>query len=245
VKLVLATRNNGKIAEIKGILSDLDIEILSAEDFDNFPDPEENGKTFLENALIKAKAVYKQTSIPALADDSGLEVDFLGGGPGIISARYGGGNLNDSEKYIKLLGEMRGVPEKERGARFRCVMALYPIPDFIGSDGDDSFPGSVLPYIEEVKSEAGDDMVGAASKRKNKGTPKALVTEGFVYGRISEKPMGKEGFGYDPVFYIPEAGMTVAQMSRKEKNRISHRYRALVEMKNLLVHYFGLDVKQD
>ncbi|MCD6379378.1 non-canonical purine NTP pyrophosphatase [bacterium] len=245
MKLVLATRNSGKIAEIKGILSDLDIEILSVEDFDNFPDPEETGKTFLENALIKAKAVYKQTSVPALADDSGLEVDFLGGGPGIMSARYGGGNLNDSEKYIKLLGEMRGVPEKERGARFRCVMALYPLPDFVGSGGNDSFPELVLPYIEEVKSGTGDYGTGASSKRKKENVPKAFVTEGFVYGRISEKPMGEEGFGYDPVFYIPEAGMTVAQMSREEKNRISHRYRALVEMKNLLVHYFALDVKKD
>jgi XTP/dITP diphosphohydrolase len=244
MKLVLATGNSGKISEIKGILSDLDIEILSAGDFDNFPDPEENGETFLENAMIKAKAVYQQTSIPALADDSGIEVDFLNGGPGIRSARYGGENLDDSERYIKLLEEMKGVPANKRNARFRCVLALYPIPDFVGAGKDDSFPGSVFSLRDRVKP-GGDSVDSISSKRNGKDPQRAFVTEGFLYGRISEEPMGKKGFGYDPVFYIPEEGMTVAQMSREKKNRISHRYRALVEMKNLLKHYYGLDLKQD
>ena len=244
MKLVLATGNSGKIAEIKGMLSDLDIEILTAGDFDDFPDPEENGETFLENAMIKAKAVYQQTSVPALADDSGIEVDFLDGGPGIRSARYGGENLGDSERYIKLLEEMKGVPENKRNARFRCVLALYPIPDYIGAGKDGTFPGSVFSHMDKIKP-GGDSIDSISSKRNGKDLRRAFVTEGFLYGRISEEPMGKKGFGYDPVFYIPEEGMTVAQMSREKKNRISHRYRALVEMKSLLKHYFNLDEKQD
>ncbi len=203
MKIVLATGNRGKIREIKDILSDLDLEVLSAEDFENFPRPPETGKTFLENALIKARAVYRHTSIPALADDSGIEVEFLGGGPGIESARYGGEGISDEERYLKLLEEMKGVPVENRGARFRCVMALYPAEKAAGSGGT--------------------------------GDSGALVTEGYLYGRIAKKPSGQGGFGYDPVFYIPEEGRTAAELSSERKNSISHRYRALVEMKNILV----------
>ncbi|HMA77309.1 MAG TPA: non-canonical purine NTP pyrophosphatase [Candidatus Krumholzibacteriaceae bacterium] len=236
LKLVLATRNRGKISEIKGILSDLDIEILSAGDFESFPDPEETGKTFLENALIKARAVYRKTQVTALADDSGIEVDFLGGGPGVRSARYGGEGLDDSERYIKLLEELKGVPESERGARFRCVMALYPLRGGSSGCGENDFSEDILSHIEKIEEDRPEDPL-KGGKEPPAG---AFVTEGFLYGRISEKPAGESGFGYDPVFYIPEEGRTAAQMSRKEKNRISHRYRALVEMKSLLQHCFGL-----
>ncbi|MDZ7860570.1 MAG: non-canonical purine NTP pyrophosphatase [Candidatus Krumholzibacteriota bacterium] len=236
LKLVLATGNRGKISEIKGILSDLDIEILSAEDFESFPDPEETGETFLENALIKAGAAYRKTQVMALADDSGIEVDYLGGGPGVRSARYGGEGLDDSERYIKLLDELKGVPESKRGARFRCVMALYPLPKTVSGCEDNEISEYLLSHIKEIEEDGPEDPLRGGRDR----SPGAFVTEGFLYGRISDKPAGENGFGYDPVFYIPQEGRTAAQMSRKEKNRISHRYRALVEMKSLLASYFGL-----
>jgi XTP/dITP diphosphohydrolase len=212
MKIVLATGNRGKIAEIRNILSGLDIEVLTFEDFSSFPDPEETGNSFLENSLIKAREVYRATGVAALADDSGLEVDYLGGEPGIRSARYGGEQLDDRERYLKLLSEMEGVPEDQRGARFRCVMTFYPAPECPELQ--------VHPEAEQAVPEE-----------------PALVTEGFLYGRIADEPAGEGGFGYDPVFYIPEKGKTAAELSPERKNRISHRYRALVEMKMLLSRY--------
>ncbi|MBN1165293.1 MAG: RdgB/HAM1 family non-canonical purine NTP pyrophosphatase [Candidatus Krumholzibacteriota bacterium] len=205
LKIVLATRNRGKIREIRKIISDIDVELLGLDEFPPFPQPEENGATFLENALLKAKAAHRVTGLPTLSDDSGLEVEALGGGPGVFSARYGGSSLSDGDRYRKLLEELEGVPEEKRGARFRCVMVIYPRPG------------------------------------KKTG---ALITEGILEGRISIKPAGRSGFGYDPVFLVPEAGKTAAQMSLEEKNRISHRYRALVEMKALLIREYGLSLKE-
>ncbi|MFO7916082.1 MAG: non-canonical purine NTP pyrophosphatase [Candidatus Krumholzibacteriales bacterium] len=217
MKIVLATGNLGKIAEIRKILSDIDIEVLTFEDFDSFPDPEETGVSFLENSLIKSKAVHEQTGLPALADDSGLEVDCLDGAPGIMSARYGGDGLDDRHRYLKLLEDMAGVPGEERTARFRCVMTFYPV------DADAQFsPPPGLDKRDSLKM-PGEEKI-------------ALVTEGFLYGKIAEQPAGEGGFGYDPVFYIPEEGMTAAQLLPERKNSISHRYRALVEMKRLLKH---------
>ncbi|HER43082.1 MAG TPA: RdgB/HAM1 family non-canonical purine NTP pyrophosphatase [Candidatus Eisenbacteria bacterium] len=195
MKIVLATRNEGKIREMKSILSGLGVELLDYRDVPPMEPPEETGETFLENALSKAKAVHAATGLPALADDSGIEVDELGGGPGVRSARYGGEGLSDRERSLLLLEELRSVPEERRGARFRCVMVLYPAP---GSAGE------------------------------------ALVTEGVFHGRIAERPSGSNGFGYDPVFFVPERGVTAAEMSEEEKNGASHRYRAGVEMKYLL-----------
>jgi len=215
MKIVLATGNRGKIAEIRKMLSDMDVEVLTFEDFDSFPDPAETGSSFLANSLIKAKAVYESTGVSALADDSGLEVDYLDGGPGIMSARYGGDDLDDRRRYLKLLDEMEGVPEDQRGARFRCVMSFYPASG-----------------AEEVRLP---EPEGREEIRKLlQGGPGALVTEGFLYGRIAEEPAGEGGFGYDPIFYIPEEGSTAAELPPDRKNRISHRYRALVEMKRLL-----------
>jgi len=203
-RIVLATRNRGKIEEIRSILSELDVELVGLDSLDDVPVPEETGETFLENALIKARAVHEATGLFALADDSGLEVDALDGAPGIRSARYGGEGLSDKERYMKLLSEMRDVPEGKRSAHFRCVMVLYPAP-------------------------------GTGSK--------ALATEGFLYGEIATSPRGENGFGYDPVFYLPERGRTVAELAAEEKNTISHRYRALVEMKWLLINEYGVNVK--
>ena len=178
MRIVVASHNAGKIAEISGILSGSGIELAGLDDFTPYPEPEENGKTFLENAMIKARAAHEATGLPALADDSGIEVDVLGGAPGIRSARYGGEKLSDAERYMKLLEALEGTPDEERTARFRCAMVLYPAP---GSDGD------------------------------------ALVTEGILEGRIAREPAGENGFGYDPVFYVPDAGKTVAEMEPAEK----------------------------
>ena len=202
LRIVIATGNAGKEREIRDILSGIDVELLGRKDFPPFPDPSEDGDTFLENAMSKAKAVHAATGLPALADDSGLEVEALGGDPGIKSARYGGEGLSDGQRCRKLLQALDGVPREKRGARFKCMMVLYPAP---GSENG------------------------------------ALVTEGELYGRIETEPSGENGFGYDPVFYVPEEGMTVARMEAGEKNRISHRYRALVEMKWLLIDRCGLE----
>jgi XTP/dITP diphosphohydrolase len=198
---VLATRNAGKIREIRAILAGLDAELLDPADFPPFAEPVEDGETFLENALAKAKAVHRATGYPALADDSGLEVDALGGAPGVRSARYGGPGLTDADRCAKLLEELSGVREEERGARFRCAAVLYPAP-------------------------------GAARK--------GLAAEGLLYGRIARSPRGANGFGYDPVFLVPERGMTLAEMDPGEKNAMSHRYRAFVELKHMLVRDCGV-----
>ncbi len=200
MKIVLATRNEGKIREMRSIFSDLEVEMLDYRDFPPMEQPPETGDTFLENALAKAKAVHAATGLPAIADDSGIEVDALDGGPGVRSARYGGEGLSDSDRSRLLLEELREVPEDRRGARFRCVMALYPAP---GTD-------------DEV-----------------------LVTEGVFHGRIAPSPSGDNGFGYDPVFFVPERGVTVAEMSEADKNGTSHRYRAGVEMKYMLKKKLG------
>ncbi len=200
---MIGTRNRGKIREIEKMLSGTGIEMSSLDDFPPFPEPEETGNSFFENALIKAKAAYKATGLPALADDSGIEVDALDGKPGIGSARYGGNGASDSDRSKLLLEELRGKKGDERKARFRCVMVLFPAP---GTD------------------------------------KKILMTEGVLEGMIAEEPAGSNGFGYDPVFYLPEEGSTVAQMDLDRKNMISHRYRALVEMRGLIE--FG-DFKED
>jgi XTP/dITP diphosphohydrolase len=200
MRIILATRNHGKLREIRSILSGVDLELHTLDEFAPYPEPPEDGETFRENALVKAKAAHGATGLAALADDSGLEVDALGGGPGIRSARYGGSGISDLDRCRKLLGALAGVPEERRGARFHCTMVLYPAPGT--EDGQ-------------------------------------LVTEGYLYGRIADAPSGSNGFGYDPVFYLPERGLTVARLEPAEKNETSHRYRALVEMKWLIVRECG------
>jgi XTP/dITP diphosphohydrolase len=201
LRIVLATRNKGKIREIRAILAGIDVELLDSLDFPPFAEPAEDGETFLENALAKAKEVNRATGYPSLADDSGLEVDALGGAPGVRSARYGGPGLTDAGRCAKLLDELAGVPEEERSARFHCAAVLYPAP-------------------------------GAARK--------GLAAEGFLHGRITRSPRGDNGFGYDPVFIVPERGMTLAEMDPGEKNAMSHRYRAFIELKYMLMRDCGI-----
>ena len=201
LKIVLATRNPGKIREMRSILAGLEVTLLDWTEVPVFPDVEELSESFLENALAKAKAVHAATGFAALADDSGIEVEALGGAPGVRSARYGGPGLSDADRCAKLLSELEGVPAERRGARFRCVAVLYPASCAAGG---------------------------------------GISTEGFLYGRIAEAPRGANGFGYDPVFLVPERSRTVAEMDAEEKNSISHRYRALVEMKHALSRECGV-----
>ena len=193
--LMLATSNAGKIKEIQAILSGCGLEIVTPDGCAAWPRPPETGATFFENALIKARAAFEATGVAALADDSGLEVDALGGAPGVLSARYGGEGLDDRGRALKLLSKLEGAPDGERAARFRCVMVLVPAP---GEPG------------------------------------RALVTEGILHGRIASRPAGENGFGYDPVFIPDGCEATLAEMSAESKNGISHRGRALVEMRSLL-----------
>jgi XTP/dITP diphosphohydrolase len=188
-KIVLASRNWGKIKEIQAMLADLGISLLSLNDYPGIPETIEDGKSFLENALKKARAVAESTGEIALADDSGLEVDALGGAPGIYSARYAGNDADDVQNIRKLLYDLKGIHAENRGAAFRCVLVLYPV------DG----------HYEAF--------------------------EGRWEGLIAEKPVGQSGFGYDPVFFLPGEGMTVAELSPEVKNRISHRAQAIAKLK--------------
>jgi XTP/dITP diphosphohydrolase len=185
--LVIASRNPGKTAEIGDLLADFPITIRNLEDFGPIPPVEEDGETFDDNAYKKASFVSKVLGLPALADDSGLVVEALGGAPGVYSARYAGDNATDEQRFTKLLEEMKG--QTNRRAAFECVISIA-VP-----------PGPALTY--EARCE----------------------------GLIAEKPAGKSGFGYDPVFYYPPFKKTFGQLTREEKSRVSHRGKALRELK--------------
>ncbi len=195
--LVMATKNAGKVRELAELLQDLDVNLLSLADFPELPDIPEEGATFAENAAAKAREVARLTGLPALADDSGLEVAALGGRPGVFSARYAqdrtpGRNPTDEDNWRKLLDELRNVPPDQRQARFVCEIAL------VWPDG------------------------------------RRLTTRGEIQGVIALEPKGTQGFGYDPVFWVPEYEAMVAELDLAVKNRISHRGRALQELKRLL-----------
>ena len=182
-KFVLATHNPGKLAEMKAILSGLGVEVVSPAEAGVEVDVEETGTTFAENAMLKAKAICAAAGLPAIADDSGLCVDALNGGPGVYSARYGGEELDDRKRRLLLLRNLRG--QTTRAAHFTCAVACaFP-------DGD------------------------------------TLTAEGRCAGAIAFAPLGEGGFGYDPVFLIPEKGKTFGQLSPEEKSAISHRGKAL------------------
>ena len=183
MKFVLASHNKGKLSELQAILGDLGVEVVSQSDLGLNLEPEENGETFAENARIKARAVMEASGLPAIADDSGLCVDALQGGPGVFSARYGGPGLSDPQKVQLLLRNMRGLTP--RTCHFAChITCCFP-------DGDE------------------------------------LDAEGTCDGTVAFAPMGEDGFGYDPVFFVPRLKKTFAQLSAEEKNAISHRGNAL------------------
>lgn len=190
---MVATGNRHKVEEIKAILSDLPITVRSLAEFPGAPEVVEDGATYRENALKKAWSAAKYTGKPALADDTGLEVDALGGQPGLYAARFAGEGCTFQDNVRKLLLLLEDVPSNQRGARFVCVIAL------------------VEPNGREQ------------------------VVEGELRGRITESQAGRAGFGYDPVFYVPEAGKTLAELTAGEKNRISHRGRALDKAKGIIL----------
>ena len=188
-KIVFASNNAGKICEVAEFFSALHIEVISQLAF-NVSEVEETGLTFVENAIIKARHASQVTGLPALADDSGLEVDSLKGEPGIYSARYAGVSSNDQANCEKLISELKKVNEPCHTARFRCVLALM------------KYPNDPSPYI----------------------------CQGVWEGEIITEPKGRNGFGYDPIFYLPQLKCTAAELNVKEKNSMSHRAKALNQL---------------
>lgn len=187
ISIVIATRNKGKTAEIRDMLTDYPVNIKNLDDFGPIPEIEENGDTFDENAYKKSSVTARILGMPALADDSGLMVKALGGAPGVYSARYAGEKATDQMRCEKLLKEMQG--KTNRKAAFECVISIA-VP-----------------------------------------TGPALTYEARCEGLIAEKPYGNNGFGYDPVFFFPPLGKTFAELTRAEKSRVSHRGKALGELK--------------
>ena len=194
MKIVLASNNAHKLEELRAILSQLGLEVVSQKEMGITIEPDENGITFEENSYIKAKAIQDVCGLATIADDSGLMVDALDGAPGILSARFGGDACKtDRDRLEYLLEQMRAVKEGKRGAKFVSVITmLYP-------DG------------------------------------RKLVARGECPGTILYQAQGNNGFGYDPVFYVPECGCTFAQLTAEEKNAISHRARALAVLRDLLL----------
>lgn len=189
-RLLFATTNRGKLEELRGLLG-TGIEVLSLADFPGVPAPVEDGETFEANAVKKAREYVTATGIAALADDSGLAVDALGGRPGVHSARYAEGD--DRARVEKLLRELQGVPSERRGAAFHCALCL------------------ALPSGHQE------------------------VTVGTCPGQVAFAPRGEHGFGYDPVFLLPELGKTMAELTREEKATLSHRGRAFALMRPKLL----------
>jgi len=193
MQLVLATANQGKLQEIAAILSDLRISFLSLASLHGYVPPIESGATYAENASAKARAAAQFAGAWALADDSGLEVEALGGQPGPHSSRFLGPAATGRERNRRILEMLEGIPVEQRKARFECVVALA------GPEGE------------------------------------LCLTHGSCEGLIAQVPVGDEGFGYDPIFTVPEHGVTMASLPRDIKNRISHRARALEKTKPLLL----------
>lgn len=193
-RVVLASGNPGKLAEIRTLLAPLAIDAVAQNEFDIEP-AEETGLSFVENAILKARHAALGSGLPALADDSGLEVDALGGAPGIYSARYAGPGATDRDNVVKLLTALHDLPEALRSARFQCVIVFM----------------------------------------RHANDPMPLICQGTWEGRIAQAPGGAGGFGYDPVFVVPERGRTAAELAPGDKNRLSHRGQALAALRNALV----------
>ena len=189
-RVVLATGNAGKLKEIKDIFTGVNVDIAAQSEFDT-PEAIEDGLSFVENAIIKARNAAAYTGLAALSDDSGIEVDALNGEPGIHSARYAG---DDESNIQRLLRELDGVPDENRTARFQCVMV----------------------YIRHAND------------------PVPVITQGVWEGRILNAVQGNGGFGYDPVFFVPERACSAAELSAEDKNSLSHRGKALRQMLDIL-----------
>jgi XTP/dITP diphosphohydrolase len=190
-EVIIATKNAGKAKEFQSLFAEKGIEVKSLLDFDHVPDIAETGKTFAENAVLKAEAIANYFNKIVIADDSGLAVDVLDGKPGVYSARYAGEQKNDQANMEKVLAELKGIPFEQRTARFHCALAVA-IPQ-----------------------------------------GRTVVVEGTCEGYITEEPRGTNGFGYDPIFYVPDQQKTMAELSKEEKNKISHRANALKELQKV------------
>lgn len=188
-KIVLATGNQGKVREMADLLADFGFDVVAQSEF-NVSEVAETGTTFIENAIIKARHAAKETGLAAIADDSGLEVDFLKGAPGIYSARYAGEGASDQQNLEKLLDAMQGVPQEQRTARFHCVLVLM----------------------------------------RHELDPTPIVCHGKWEGRILTEVQGDNGFGYDPVFFVPEDNCASAELEPTRKKQLSHRGKALKQM---------------
>jgi XTP/dITP diphosphohydrolase len=193
--LVIATSNQNKLKEFTALLKDYRVALLSLKDYPQIPEIVEDGKTFRENALKKATVVARATGKLTIADDSGIEVEALGGKPGVYSARFAGNGAADAANNAKLLQELRGVPADKRGASFKCVLCIAT------PEGETAF------------------------------------VEGVCRGVIIDALRGQHGFGYDPVFLVPEYHQTFSEMPPEQKNRISHRSRALKKLLDILPRY--------
>ncbi|HAD08710.1 MAG TPA: non-canonical purine NTP pyrophosphatase [Porticoccaceae bacterium] len=187
--IVLATNNRGKVVEFQRLLTDTPYRIKAQAEFD-IPDAEETGLSFVENAIIKARHASRLSKLPAIADDSGLEVDLLNGAPGIYSARFAGPAASDADNNHKLLNRLQGLPREQRTARFQCLLV----------------------YMRHAED------------------PTPLICQGSWEGEILTEARGDNGFGYDPLFYIPECGRTSAQLSPEEKSQRSHRAKAMARL---------------
>ncbi|MBG58436.1 MAG: non-canonical purine NTP pyrophosphatase, RdgB/HAM1 family [Porticoccus sp.] len=198
MKIVLATGNKGKLTEFQHLLELLPFDILPQSDFE-IPEAVEDGLSFVENALIKARHASRLTDLPAIADDSGLEVDALNGAPGIYSSRFSGENATDQQNNLRLLSLLQEVPREQRTARFHCLLV----------------------YLRHAKD------------------PTPLICQGTWEGLIGFTPEGDNGFGYDPLFYIPELDCTSAQLGKEKKNRISHRAKAMALLQERLVSLYN------
>lgn len=192
-KIVLASNNAGKVREINQLLADQEIQVVPQKEF-GIEDIEETGFTFVENAILKARNAAKESGLPAIADDSGLEVDALKGAPGIYSARFAGPGCNDQDNNIKLLESLKDIPEQERTARFQCIMVYM-------RHGEDPTP---------------------------------IICQGTWEGRILLAPSGENGFGYDPLFFVPDQNCSSAELPPETKNQLSHRGKALRKLLSAL-----------
>ncbi len=197
-RIVLASNNKGKVREFRELLANFHMAVVPQAEF-RVPEVDETGLTFVENAILKARNAAKHAGLPAIADDSGIEVDILSGAPGIRSARYAGPEASDQANLEKLLADMAEVPDEKRTARFQCLIV----------------------YLEHA-----DD-------------PTPIICQGTWEGRIIHEPRGDNGFGYDPVFFVPDHGCTAAELPSETKNAISHRGQALRK----LVEALGKELK--
>ena len=188
-RVVLASGNTGKVKEINQLLSGQQIQVIPQSKF-NVPEIEETGLTFVENAILKARNAAQYSGLPAIADDSGLEVDALNGAPGIHSARFSGFEATDQSNNEQLLEQLKDIPEAGRSARFQCLLVYLRHP----------------------------------------ADPTPLICQGTWEGRILFQPQGENGFGYDPLFFVPNHGCSSAELQPEVKNQLSHRGRALREL---------------